>query len=738
MAFTLEITQTDGSIIVKELDALNGRYESAIGDQFVLLNADGQPASGLKTSRQGNDLIVEGLPEAASLELCDFFKPDAEDDSCVLTLPDAPMVSASNATPVLLAAKEADTKTDAAAAKEAATEAKVESVSAEEAASNPALKTGAIALGAIVLVAGAASAGSSSDDSGDNGTTPPTPVTGAPGGSLEGSDLTISAAEASNGVVVSGTAPAGSAVVVTLGNVSTQVTADANGNYTATLDGASLPGNGTYPLSVTATADGATPTTTQLGDVTIATNGAGNLTATDADSATLTGFDGTDVLVGGNNVSVTNGGFETWDLTGFNSTNNGTTASGVIYDSTSFTPNQSIQIESVEGNPGQPGIGWTVDFDNTPGGASAITTGNVGFNGFEDTGNPGNSSTFGRIELITDGTTPGNYSWETVTSETSGGGGLVQTLNTTDGQSYSLSMDAVVPNSTGQPSDSHNSAGTSIEIRWGGTTVAFFDATAASGDGAWLTTGGLVAPTVDGTTWTFANLAASGATTDIGIIAYEQYQGSGDPITAFNDGVGLRLDNIAVQGADGAAAQTISGGTGADLIYGQGGDDILYGGVAGANDTDSDTFIFSMANDNGADTIMDFTVGTDRIILVDVANADTTNSQVPGDTRLNTSGDGTGESADGTASNETTNSSNNLTIDDLVVTGTQSIAVTETGGNTVLTFSGNGGEALGSVTLNGVTGQVGADDSASLTNLTSAGIISFTGDAYSSQLINTV
>jgi len=294
-----------------------------------------------------------------------------------------------------------------------------------------------------------------------------------------------------------------------------------------------------------------------------------------------------------------------------------------------------------------------------------------------------------------------------------------------------LSMDTVSPTGTGLPSDSHQTAGTSIEIRWGGETVAFFDATANSDVGAWVTAGGLVEPTIDGGTWTFSNLAAGSATTDLSIIAYERY---GDQSNAFNDGVGLRISDISVGGAAGAADQVISGGAGGDLIYGQDGNDTLYGGTASTADTVTDVFVFSMQTDNGANTIGDFDISADRIALVDVRDADSTGTIVPGDTRDNTDGVGGAEGALGSATDESLTSAANINVSDLLVSGEQSIGVTESDGNTVLTMTGEGGASLGSVTLTGITGQVGADDAASLNNLIGAGLLTLTTDPYSTQL----
>lgn len=721
MALSLEITQSDATIISKLLMPGAEQHLAQPGENFRIVDESGQVIDGLITTREGQNLIVQGLPESASLELSDFFEHCEEDGlACVLTMPDGQAISAAGESPLMLAQSSTETKTDAAAEKEAA-------VTVEEAAANPALETSTIALGAIGAVAIAAAVSGDSGSTSDpapEASTPPS--TTAPAGTLEGGDLTVSAMEATNGITVTGTAEANSVVVVMIGDVSVQTVADANGQYSATVDGASLPADGTYPVTVTSTGPGgnSTPETAALGEVTIDTASGGNLSVTDASATSLTGFAGNDALVGGNGISVANGDFNTWDFTG--------TTSGQVYDPTAaVAPDTSIQFDTVPGNPGQPNIGWQVLADQDPGGATPIAgIGNVGRNGFQD-GTSGESRNFARIELITDSANPGTYQWETVTSEQSGGGGLTQTLTTISGQTYSVSMDTVAPTGTGLPSDSHQTAGTSIEIRWGGETIAFFDATANSDVGAWVTSGGLVEPTIDGGTWTFSNLAAGSATTDLSIVAYERY---GDQSNAFNDGVGLRISDVSVSGAAGAADQVISGGAGSDLIYGQDGNDTLYGGTVSTADTATDVFVFSMQMDNGTNTIGDFDVSADRIALVDVRDADSTGTILPGDTRSNTGDVGGPEGADGSATNESLTSAGNINVSDLLVSGNQSIAVTESDGSTVLTMTGEGGASLGSVTLTGVTGQVGADDAASLNNLIGAGLLSLTSDPYSTQL----
>jgi len=729
MALSLEITQSDATVISKLLMPGVEQHLAQSGERFRVVDESGQAVDGLLATREGQNLVIQGLPESASLELSDFFE-HCEDDglACVLTMPDGQTVSAAGEAPLMLAQSSTATKTDAEAEKEAA-------VTVEEAAANPALQTSAIALGAIGAVGIAASV---SGDNGDSASAPvtETPDTSAPAGELEGGDLTISALEATNGVTVTGTAEPNSVVVVMIGDATEEINADANGQYSATIDGASLPADGTYPVTVTSSGPGgnSNPETTTLGDVTIDTASGGDLSVTDASAISLTGFAGSDALVGGNAISVAGGDFNAWDFTGYNSSATvSNPASGLVYDGTTSGTETSIQFDTIPGsalNPGQPNVGWQVLADQSPGGAAAGNVGSVGRNGFQD-GVSGNSSNFARIELITNSANPGTYQWETVTSEQSGGGGLTQTLTTVSGQTYSLNMDTVAPDIG--LSSGHDSAGTSIEIRWAGETIAFFDATANGDAGAWLTSGGLVEPTGDigSGTLTFSNLTANSATTELSIVAYESY---GPATDASNDGVGLRISDISVSGAAGAADQVISGGAGSDLIYGQDGNDTLYGGTATTADTVTDVFVFSMQMDNGTNTIGDFDVTADRIALVDVRDADSTGTLLPGDTRANTGDVGGPEGIDGSATNESLTSAANIDFNDLLVSGEQFIGVTEDNGNTVLAMTGEGGASLGSVTLVGVTGQVGADDAASLNNLIGAGLLTLTSDPYSAQL----
>lgn len=68
-----------------------------------------------------------------------------------------------------------------------------------------------------------------------------------------GSDGVVNAAEAAQGIVMTGTVEAGSSVIVKLGNVSHPATVDANGNWSVTFAPTDIPA-GTYTTSMVATA----------------------------------------------------------------------------------------------------------------------------------------------------------------------------------------------------------------------------------------------------------------------------------------------------------------------------------------------------------------------------------------------------------------------------------------------------------------------------------------------------
>ncbi|MVO14921.1 Ig-like domain-containing protein [Parasedimentitalea huanghaiensis] len=105
--------------------------------------------------------------------------------------------------------------------------------------------------------------------------------------SLLAGDNVINAAEHSSGVTVTGTAEAGSTVVVTLGSVTHTVTTDASGNWSSTYSSAEIP-TGTYTSTLTAVStDLAGNTATTTGSVAVDTV---------APTATVNTVEGNDVI----------------------------------------------------------------------------------------------------------------------------------------------------------------------------------------------------------------------------------------------------------------------------------------------------------------------------------------------------------------------------------------------------------------------------------------------------------
>jgi large repetitive protein len=177
-----------------------------------------------------------------------------------------------------------------------------------------------------------------------------------------------------------------------------------------------------------------------------------------------------------------------------------------------------------------------------------------------------------------------------------------------------------------------------------------------------------------------------------------------DTTSGTADSVGIQLDRVRMTAGTANGNDTIDGGDGNDRIYGGAGNDTLTGG-AGA-----DRFVFSMrgvdgtTGNDGADTITDFVVGTDRLVLADMI--DVSGWTAPS---LGTTNTGTTASADA-----------GLTLADLTASGVnnQAVTLTQTGGNTTLTF-GNGA----SIVLQGVTGQT-------LASLLASGTLVLTTDSF--------
>jgi hypothetical protein len=229
--------------------------------------------------------------------------------------------------------------------------------------------------------------------------------------------------------------------------------------------------------------------------------------------------------------------------------------------------------------------------------------------------------------------------------------------------------------------------------------VAYYDGTAnaeVNEPGNWVLAGGVTITGVEdhpgGVQSTISfQVPGAGPATELQILAYNEVGGTGE---------GLLVHRVTLEAVTPAGDDVLVGGAGNDLIFGQGGNDTLTGGEG------ADMFVFSMRADNGNDVITDFTVGTDMIMLVDAIDANITGSVGP---EANPSSD------------------SNLNYEDFLVAGTQQITLGDDGnGNLVLSFSGEGGASLGSVTLQGVDAAAYAD----VQSLFTGGIISVTGDGF--------
>ena len=575
------------------------------------------------------------------------------------------------------------------------------------------------------------------------GTTDTPVITGVTG---LGSDTTLNAAEAAAGpITVSGTAEAGASVAVTWGSTVQTVTAGTDGTWSAAFTGAQIPaaegstsitavataagegasaaasttvlidrvapaaplftvnGDGsitgtaeagssvqlnvpgavTQPAPVTATGGNFTfPAGTVPNGVTgvtaVATDAAGNAGASGtgslppvtgtagndtlfgAGATSMDGGDGNDIIFGGFGASVANASFEFWN-----------TSTPFSFEGGGFTVAD---------------LGWKPTFNNLPPGGVNPT--------FENRADINAEGTiYGRVEfkpLPNEGRV-----WETTLDTNSGGSGLQQNLNIVSGQAYTLNVGIVT---------STIANGAAFQIVWGGSEVAGTgsnpgDPAAANGlpsaNGAEQITGGttvaywnpaLATWTSDGTTplanqpqssvsgdvttFSFPLPAISANTANLALITFDEYgQATGFDVTKVS---------VSATGAT-AANVSIAGGAGDDTIFGQGGNDTLTGG------TGADTFVYSMTEANGNDTITDFAVGTDIIRLINVTDAETSASLDPSDT-----------GPPGTADSNT-----NLAFADFQVSGVQELTVTDDNGSVRIGFTTNQGGS-GSVTLTGV------------------------------------
>ncbi|MEZ5651352.1 MAG: Ig-like domain-containing protein [Burkholderiaceae bacterium] len=480
-----------------------------------------------------------------------------------------------------------------------------------------------------------------------------------------------------DGLAVSGTGTPGETAIVRIvaegtSNVAytENVTVGAGGTYSTTIAASVFDGTGGNAIAANSYVVEVTGDNGQGGQFTPAQSAAFLV-----DAGGTIGTGGADVLIGdgGNVALLVNGDFDYWN--GLQAEINLPSAGAPSANQMGFTALS-----------GSTGLGWTITSGNTPG--VAVGASNVGQNESVYSNNPpGVDGSQGQIELWAPGA-DGDFNWETVYNEYSGGGGLSQTVDTTAGATYSLTV-----NVTGFNPALADQSGTSFEVRWGGTTVAFFDAQPDGVTGVstgWLTTGGLAAPAITGNpagpdqTWTFSLPAAAAGQTELSLIAYEQYTFDADLVVGANptvatgalngvgDGTGIQVVSVSLAAdVSTVAADVIGGAGGNDVLFGQGGNDTLTGG-AGA-----DTFVYAMGVDNGTDTITDFVLGTDRLSFVNASDVSAGTSDYSG-----------------------TSSDVNLTEADFIGggAGAQQLTFAVNGADLVVTL----GASSGQVTLEGV------------------------------------
>ncbi len=177
-----------------------------------------------------------------------------------------------------------------------------------------------------------------------------------------------------------------------------------------------------------------------------------------------------------------------------------------------------------------------------------------------------------------------------------------------------------------------------------------------------------------------------------------------DTTSGTADAAGVQVDRVQMVSNTANGDDLLSGGSGNDRLFGGAGNDTLTGG-AGA-----DRFVFSMRGVDGSvghdgnDTITDFTVGTDVIVLADML--DLAGWAAPSSGTTNT----------GAAASANTG----LTLADLISSGpnNQSISLVDNATGTMLTF-GNGASLM----LQGVHGQT-------LATLFSSGSLFLTADSF--------
>ena len=249
-----------------------------------------------------------------------------------------------------------------------------------------------------------------------------------------------------------------------------------------------------------------------------------------------------------------------------------------------------------------------------------------------------------------------------------------------NGQTYSLRMVATAADKNG--------AGNVITMQLNGNTL-FATSDAASGTFTKISLGAAGEAFGNWTEYVKTFTSASS-----GFVSFTFINNGGD---AF----GNMVDTLTLDQVVGTDADTLNGGAGTDRMYGGLGNDNITGG------TGNDLFIYTMRPlSQGTDIISDFTVGQDRISLIDVLDLSAPQSALAGPTDLA-----------------------NLTIADLTtgVSGADQRITnyTEAGTTGTLTFAN--GTVINAVGLGG-NGYLGGSVAASVANLLGSGVLTLTTD----------
>ena len=311
--------------------------------------------------------------------------------------------------------------------------------------------------------------------------------------------------------------------------------------------------------------------------------GSGNDTLIGGGGAdTISGGDGNDVLFGGGGY-VRNGSFENWARTvGAGGSDNGA-ATGDIFWNAGGDPISGTKFLNQAGLGGAAYEGtWStandIERSPLPGGVFA-----------------------GRVY-----SDPGTGT---------GVGGNTFDIPTGNGDKYSVTflLTDLGANAGVGPAESW-------ELLWNGVSVATFSDT------------GVVSGLASGLTQGVVNLGSAGNAGALRQYTISNLLSDNDGATTLvlqqktNASNARNLDDVRVTaiGSSVDGADTINGGNGDDRIFGMQGNDALTGGAG------NDKFVYSTLINNGADTVTDFSVGQDKIVLADLFDLSRVAGQGPG------------------------------------------------------------------------------------------------------------